>query len=776
MKQLLNFPKGMKPALWPSGKRRLYVLFAIFSWLLVAGCGDKEPFTYVDPFIGTGFHGHTYPGATAPFGAVQLSPDTRRGNWDASSGYHYSDSTIMGFSHTHLSGTGVIDLGDVLFHPTTQTVHLNGAGPLYEPVSFSHQNEEAQPGYYSVQLDNGIFCELTATPRTGMHRYTFPEGDGNIVVDLAHLLADEKIYEAALSVESERGLSGMRRTRGWVDNQYVFFWAEFSRPFTSAEMRVDGKPSDEASVTGEEVLSVLSFNGNGGDPLEVKVGLSLVSVENARENMMTETGKLNFDQVKDQTRELWKQALSGYQVTGGTEAQRINFYTAVYHTMVAPNVVSDVNGAYRGADMKIYHTDGRKAYSTLSLWDTFRTWHPLMTLTDTTLVNDIINSMLRFYDQTGELPVWPLSAGETGTMIGYHSVSVIWDAYRNNIRGFDVEMALRAMVESAEKNKKGTTPYVDKGYIPDDVKRESVSRLLENAYDDWCISQMAEALGDEETATRFRKRAVLYKNVFDGHTKFFRGRLRSGGWVSPFDPFEVGRAYTEATAWQYRFFVPHDVNGMINLFGGEAAFNEALDSLFLTTGETKGHLSDITGLIGQYAHGNEPSHHIAYLYSYSGEPWKTQEWVRQILDEMYHPTPEGIVGNEDCGQMSAWYVMSSLGLYPVCPGSSQFILTSPLFEEARVQLAGDRQLRITANNPEKNQYIHQVELNGKTVNENYLTYSDIMDGGELKFILGPEPNFKRGVAPETRPASLSFGKEVSIPYVQNDISFFEDRV
>lgn len=745
--------------------------------LLGACSSDNNPISNVDPLIGTGAHGHTFPGATTPFGMVQLSPDTRSGNWDACSGYHESDSTILGFSHTHLSGTGCIDLGDILFLPTTSIIVRNEDGTKFAPSPFKHENELAEPGYYRVKLNNNILAELTATTHVGVHRYQFPENEGKIIVDLEHLLDNEKIYEAEFNVSSPTEITGMRSTAGWVDNQYVFFVAQFSQPFSSTEFISSGKTvTNKKRIKGKKIQSILSFSDIKDNSIVVKVGISMVSIDNARLNLNSETVDFDFDRIKKETQLKWTDALSAYKISGGTPDERINFYTSVYHTLIAPNIISDVNGDYRGADMKIHNSSSKKIYSTLSLWDTFRAWNPLMTITDSTLVNNIINSMLNFYDQTGELPLWPLASGETGTMIGYHSVSVIWDAYNNNIRGFDAKKALEAMVVSAEKNKKGTTPFLDLGFIPADLKRESISCLLENSYDDWCISKMANALGDSTVSNRFSERAMLYKNVFDGSTGFFRGRLRDGIWETPFNPYQVGRAYTEATAWQYRFSVPHDVNGMINLFGDVDRFSQALDSLFNTNIKIEGHLSDITGLLGQYAHGNEPSHHIAYLYSFANQPWKTQQMTRRLLDEMYSATPEGIVGNEDCGQMSAWYILSSLGFYPVCPGSSQFILTSPLFEKSVIRLSNGRTLEIEANDPSNNIYISEVLLNGKVVNENYITYSQILNGGKLRFILDSKPNLLRGVTPETQPYSFSSNKEVSIPFVSNDISFFEKEV
>ena len=647
----------------------------------------QSPIDSVNPFIGTGFHGHTYPGATAPYGAVQLSPDTRKGNWDACSGYHYSDSTLMGFSHTHLSGTGCIDLGDILFRPSLQT-----------PLAFSHSDEKASPGYYSVNLrEAGVLAELTTTPHVGIHRYTYKKGiESTLVVDMDHLLDNEYIYEGWVKQTGENELTGMRRTRGWVDNQYVFFVAQFSQPFSSME-----QPSERQAV--------LTFDTTTGKPIVCKA--------------------------------------------------------------------SDVNGQYRRHDMSVATIPaGRRQFSTFSTWDTFRAWHPMMTLLDTTLVNDMVQSLLDMYDASGELPLWPLSAGETGTMIGYHSTSIIADAYLKGIRGYDAEHALEAMKISAEKNKKGADYYIKEGFIPTNIKKESVSCLLEFAYDDWCIAQMAKALGHMDDYETFIKRSQNFINVFDGSTRFFRGKRQDGNWETPFDPFAIGRSYTEATAWQYRFFTPHDVYGLTQLSGGREAFIADLDSLFMVTSEVVGDLVDVTGLVGQYAHGNEPSHHMAYLYSYVGQPWKTQEWTRRLLDEMYQPTPEGIIGNEDCGQMSAWYILSSLGFYSVCPGSNQFILTTPLFDKANMKLGNGKTLVITANQPDKNKYITKVTLNGEEISHCYITYDQLMQGGTLDFTLSATPDKRWGTAPEYAPYSYTEQPTVSIPYIANDLDLFEGEI
>ena len=740
---------------------------------------NKTALDYVNPFVGTGFHGHTYPGATLPFGAVQLSPDTRRGNWDACSGYHYSDSTILGFSHTHLSGTGCIDLGDVLLRPTSMPVQLDGKSEyIFQPARFSHKNEVATPGYYSVYLDDeGIKAELSATTRAGIHRYTFSDGkEAAVVLDLAHLLDNEFIYEAEIKQTGANELSGMRRTRGWVDNQYVFFTVQFSQPIAKLELVSDGKACEATdSVKGTRLQAVAHFGQQKS--VVAKVGISIVSEENARENLNSEIAGFDFDTVKKNAADAWRNALKVVEVKGGTEEQRTNFYTAWYHSMVVPNTVSDVNGEYRRHDMSTGQVaEGRRMYSTFSTWDTFRGWHPLMTLTDTTLVNNMVNSLLNMYDASGELPLWPLSAGETGTMIGYHSASIIADAYMKGIRGFDAEKALQAMIKSSEINKKGADYYIKYGFIPANIKKESISCLLEFAYDDWAIAQMAKEMGKNDVYETYIARSQNYINVFDGMTRFFRGKRMDGNWMGNFNPYEVGRDYTEATAWQYRFFVPHDVNGMIQQFGGTEAFTACLDSLFTVSSEIDGELSDITGLIGQYAHGNEPSHHMAYLYNYIGRPWQTQAMTRRLLDEMYAPTPEGIVGNEDCGQMSAWYILSAMGFYSVCPGSNEFVLTAPLFEEVKLALANGKQLVIKANSSKKNVYIKEVKLNGQVIDKNFVTYAQLMEGGTLEYVLTDEPCMERGIAPEAAPYSFTKGQVAAMPYVTEDLNLFTDRI
>lgn len=756
----------------------------LYSLIVLPVCsfctsGELSPVDYINPFVGTGFHGHTYPGATVPFGAVQLSPDTRMGNWDACSGYHYSDTTLMGFSHTHLSGTGCIDLGDVLFRPTIR--EINPASEIIcSPAAFSHDNEKASAGYYSVILsDEGIQAELTTTTHVGMHRYTFPSGKTpTIIIDLAHSLDNDVIYESGIKQTGDNEITGMRKSGGWTDNQYVYFVAQFSKPFCSVALAQNRKiVADSTRLTGKDLQAVLTFERGGREPVIAKVGISIVSTENARKNLEQEVKGYDFDAVHAAARTSWEKAISSITVEGGTEEDMTNFYTAMYHAMVVPNTVSDVNSEYRRHDMQIAQLPhGRIQYSTFSLWDTFRAWHPLMTLIDSTRVNSMVNSFLDIYDGSGELPIWPLSAGETGTMIGYHSASVIADAYLKGIRGFDAEKALTALVVSSEKNKKGADYYIKKGFIPSNIKKESVSCLLEYAYDDWCIAQLAKAIGKEDIYQTYIERSQNYINVFDGATRFFRPKRMDGNWETSFNPLEVGRAYTEASAWQYRFFVPHDVYGMEQLFGGKDEFTAALDSIFTIESAVEGDLVDITGVIGQYVHGNEPSHHIAYLYNYVGQPWKTQEMTRRLLHEMYQPTPEGIIGNEDCGQMSAWYILSSLGIYSVCPGSNEFSLTTPLFGKAILKLANGKTLTILANNPGKNLYISKVELNGKQIDTNFITYSQLMEGGELRFTLSGKPNKARGTSEVAAPYSYTSEPVVSVPYIDRDLNLFMEKV
>ena len=699
-------------------------LILAFAALAGAACArSSDPLEYVDPFIGTGFHGHTYPGAATPFGMVQLSPDTRADDWDACAGYHYDDTTIDGFSHTHLSGTGCADLADILFHPTTRTEVVRDGEYLPQPYAFSHDRERASCGYYAVELpEEGLAVELTAAPRTGVHRYAFRgAGPRRVVIDLMHTITDEKIDLRELRQTAPDEIAGMRRTQGWVSDHYVFFSARFSEPFADVQLLGDR----QAVLTFAPDLKTLT----------VAVGLSSVSAENARENRIAEVPELDFDAVRSRAEALWRDALGDIVVEGGTRGERINFYTAQYHAKLTPNLMSDVNGEYRRSDRTIARiADGRAYYSTFSLWDTFRAWHPLQTLVDTARVNDMIASLLDMYDATGELPVWPLASGETGTMIGYHAVSVIADAYLKGIRGYDAGKALDAMIRSSNINKKGSEYYVAQGFIPSNVCRESVSCALEYAYDDWAVARMAEAMGRTETAREYDRRALNYVRVFDGATRFFRGRQADGGWSEPFDEFMAGRDYTEATPWQYRFFAPHDVNGLEQLFGGREAFVRELDRLFtLESPHEDAGLVDITGLMGQYAHGNEPSHHMAYLYNWTDSPWKGQERLDYIMREFYTNAPDGIIGNEDCGQMSAWYVMSALGLYQVAPGIPVYTFGRPMVDRAHIHVQhGVLDIEVKDNSA-ANKYVKRVLFDGKPLDTPFITHEQIAHGGKLVF-------------------------------------------
>jgi predicted alpha-1,2-mannosidase len=602
------------------------------GWLtapVVAAQEPASPTAYVNPFVGTGGHGHTYPGPSLPFGMIQPGPDTRLTGWDSCSGYHYSDSRILGFSHTHLSGTGIPDYGDILLMPVTGEPRLgNGADghPAYASA-FSHADEIARPGYYAVTLrDYEIRAELTTTLRVGMHRYLFPSGKpAHVVVDLDHR---DRVIESSIDQVSMTELAGVRRSSSWARDQVVYFVIRFSKPFQI----VGG---------GIGTRRVYSFGEEGG-MLLVKVGISAVSIEGARRNLDAEIAGWNFDGVSRAADAAWQQELSKIRVDGGTHDQRVTFYTAVYHAMLTPNVYMDVDGQYRGRDFKVHQADGFTYYSVFSLWDTFRALHPLLTLIDPARTRDFVRTFLRQYAEGGRLPVWELAANETDTMIGYHAVAVIADAAAKGIGGFDLALAFEAMAHSAEEDRFGLAAYKRNGFIDAGDEAEGVSRTLEYAFDDWAIAQVARRLGKDDDAARYLRRAQSWKHLFDPSTSFMRARVE-GFWATPFDPAEVNNYYTEANAWQYRFFVPHDLRGLMQFMGGSDAFARRLDALFAADSRTTGRdQADITGLVGQYAHGNEPSHHVAYLYAYAGQPWKTQALVRRIMETLYAPTPDGL--------------------------------------------------------------------------------------------------------------------------------------
>ncbi|HEX8068973.1 MAG TPA: GH92 family glycosyl hydrolase [Pyrinomonadaceae bacterium] len=751
--------------------RRVLYNSILILVLAQAGAAQGALTRYVDPFVGTGGHGHTFPGATRPFGMVQLSPDTRLTGWDGCSGYHYTDQIIYGFSHTHLSGTGVSDYGDVLLMPTVGAPQLRAtAGERAEggyASRFSHQQETARAGYYSVRLlDDDILAELTTTDRVGLHRYTYPRTDAaNVILDLTHR---DRVLDSALRVVSPTRVEGFRRSDAWARDQLVYFVIEFSQPFTAHGIATDEQLRDgQTEARGTNVKAYLRFDARGGRPLLVKVALSAVDADGARRNLAAELPHWDFERVRADADAAWGRELRKLEVRGGTPAQLRTFYTALYHALLAPNLFNDTDGRYRCRDLKVHTARGFTNYTVFSLWDTFRAAHPLYTIIDQRRTRDFINTFIAQYEQGGRLPVWELAANETECMIGYHAVSVIADAARKGVGGFDRARAFAAMKHSAELEHFGLAAYKRRGYISQEDEPESVSKTLEYAYDDWCVAQMAALLGKTDDYARFIRRAQSYRNVFDPATGFARPR-QNGGWVAPFDPREVTFNFTEANAWQYTFFAPQDVSGLMELFGGRAAFARKLDALFAAESRTTGReQADITGLIGQYAHGNEPSHHMAYLYDYAGQAWQTQARVRQIMDEFYRPRPDGLIGNEDCGQMSAWYVLSAAGFYPVTPGAPLYAVGSPLFAETKIKLENGRAFTVRARNAgHGNVYIQSATLNGRPYNKSFITHQDIMRGGALVFRMGARPNRAWGVGAGNEPvAAITDERVVPVPVI-----------
>jgi predicted alpha-1,2-mannosidase len=655
-----------------------YLLLTIF--LFISGLNFSQNYQqYVNPFIGTGGTGHTFPGATVPYGMVQLSPDTRiDGSWEGCSGYHYSDNRIYGFSHTHLNGTGVSDYGDILLMPTMGEPSFDNK--IYSST-FSHKNEKASAGFYSVKLDkHNIDVQLTTSTRVGFHEYTFNEsGLANIILDLNHR---DILLEGEIRIIDKKTLFVKRRSEAWARDQYVYAFIEFSQPMEINKVDYNGK-NEGRLFNGTKLAISFSKKVKKGDKLLVKVALSPTGYEGAQLNS-TEIPHWDFEKVKKAAEEMWNKELSKIEVTSNDKNKLTIFYTALYHTMMQPNIAQDLDGKYRGRDNKIHRAKGFDYYTVFSLWDTFRAAHPLYTLIDKKRTSDYINTFIKQYEQGGRLPVWELASNETDCMIGYHSVSVIADAMVKGIKGFDYEKAYQAAKHSAMLDHLGLDAYKKQGFISIDDEHESVSKTLEYAYDDWCIAQMAQLLDKKEDYQYFMLRSQNWKNLFNWETGFIQPK-KNGGWDKPFDPKEVNNNYTEANGWQYTFFVPQDIPGMIEAMGGEAKFEAKLDEMFNSVSETSGrHQVDITGLIGQYAHGNEPSHHVAYLYNYVNKPEKTKEKVHFILDNFYKNDPDGLIGNEDCGQMSAWYVLSSMGIYNVTPGQPFWTTTQPYFDKIKV--------------------------------------------------------------------------------------------
>ncbi|AOW18920.1 glycosyl hydrolase family 92 [Polaribacter vadi] len=717
-----------------------FIKYSFFFVLLLQACKkqidlnakkDKNLISYVNPFIGTGGHGHTYPGATMPFGMMQLSPDTRLDGWDGCSGYHYSDDEIYGFSHTHLSGTGVSDYGDILLMPTNKSILNNGAdGKEGYKSKFSHEKEVAEPGFYKVHLEEtNIDVALTVSKRSGIHKYSFPSAENQfLILDLEHR---DELLDFHISILNEKQVSGWRHSKAWATNQKLFYYIEFSHPIKNPDRKYVVAPKKES----------FEFINPNNNPVFIKIGISAVDVEGAKKNLKGEIGNQTFEQVKKTAQDFWEQQLEKIVIEDTNEDNKVNFYSSMYHVSIAPNLYQDVDGRYRGMDLEVHEAKDFDYYTVFSLWDTYRAAHPLYTIIEQEKTNDFINTFLAKYDEGGIMPIWDLAGNYTGCMIGYHAVPVIADAYLKGIQNYDVEKAFEAMKHSATRDKLGLDSYKELGFIPVEKESESVSKTLEYAYDDWTIAQMAKELDKQEDYTNYTERAQYYKNIFDPESQFMRGRFRNT-WFAPFDPYEVNFNYTEANSWQYSFYVPQDIAGFTKLLGGKQQLENQLDELFAANDKTSGsHQVDITGLIGQYAHGNEPSHHMAYLYDFVNKPAKTQEKIRQILTELYTNTPDGISGNEDCGQMSAWYIFSSLGFYPVTPGSNQYIIGSPLFQKASINLENGKSFTIEAKNQSaENKYIKSVKLNGDNYEYSYLNHTAIMNGGNLVFEMTNQPS------------------------------------
>lgn len=715
---------------------------------------------YVDPYIGTGGHGHTFMGASAPFGAIQPGPMNIHKGWDWCSGYHYSDTVLIGFSHLHLSGTGCADLGDILIMPYTGEIKTD-KGTQENPDAgyasrYRHATETARPEYYAVTLDDyGVKAELTATERAAMHRYTFGAGKpARIIVDLQEGNSDRATQTYIKRIDANT-FGGYRFSSGWASDQRVYFAIKVQGEVTEFAVYDGNTQLTGADYKSDKAKGVLTVAAD--KPVLLKVAISPVSVDNALLNMRTEMDHWDFDKVVEQTRKEWNRELSRIRVEGSDSQKRI-FYTALYHTMIAPVLFNDSNGDYRGTDKKVYRNAGFKNYSIFSLWDTYRAEHPLLTITQPERVNDMIRSMLAIFEQQGILPIWHLMGNETQTMVGYHAVPVIADAYFKGFDGFDAGKAFEAMKASAMNDRKGVKYLKEMGYIPGDKEGESVAKALEYAIDDACIAAMAEALGRADDHAYFSERAKAYAKYFDAQTKFMRGKMADGSWRTPFDPISSRHReddYCEGNAWQYTWLVPHDPEGLIGLFGSEEAFIGKLDTLFSMSSDLgEGASSDISGLIGQYAHGNEPSHHISYLYAFAGQPWKTAEKVRKIMASMYTEGPEGLCGNEDCGQMSAWYVFSAMGFYPVHPANGVYVLGSPAVDRATIQTGGKQFTVEVVDNSDKNIYIQSVQHNGADYRKGYITHQMITEGGSLVIRMGGEPNQTFGVNPEDRPKSI----------------------
>ena len=742
--------------------RTLFI--SLFFIKLLTSVAQTKYAQFVNPFIGTGGAGHTFPGAVVPFGMMQLSPDTRiDGSWEGCGGYHYSDSIIYGFTHTHLSGTGVSDYGDILIMPTLQK--SNFKNKTYA-TKFSHLKEKASAGFYEVTLSNNVNVKLTATERVGVHQYSFPKMDtATIVLDLLHR---DKTLNCSLIIVDSVTVIGSRISEAWANEQHVYFIMKFNKPIISKKINVQTLSkviSEKEKTTG----AYFQFDNRDGKPLLIKVGISQTGTDGAKLNLETEATHWGFEKYKQQAELSWEKELSKIEIQTKDEEKKIIFYTALYHCFTHPSLAGDVDGKYRGRDLKVHQATGYTPYTVFSLWDTFRGLHPLFTIIEQKRTTDIINTFLQQHKESGRLPMWELSANETNCMIGFHSISVIADAMTKGITGYDKNTLYESMVAASNYTSWSIPTFNKNNYVQIDDESESVSKTLEYAYDNWCIAQVAKKLNKKTDYDLYMKRAQAYKNVYDKKTGFMRPR-KNGNWLSPFEPREVNNHYTEGNSWQYSFFVPQDVSGLIKLMGGEKQFEQKLDDLFSAKSETEGRTQvDITGLIGQYAHGNEPSHHMAYLYNYVGKPQKTQEKIHQILTGFYKNNPDGLIGNEDCGQMSAWYVLSSMGFYQLCPGKAEYTIGSPLFDNVKIHLENGKTFEISKKNlPSNFQYIQSSSINGKASNSSVLSHSTIVAGGKLEFVMQEKLDEKNvfGKAVSLRPSTSITAKQiVQVPVI-----------
>ncbi|MCS2406071.1 GH92 family glycosyl hydrolase [Bacteroides salyersiae] len=703
--------------------------------------------TYVNPFIGTDFTGNTYPGAQAPFGMVQLSPDNGLPGWDRISGYFYPDSTIAGFSHTHLSGTGAGDLYDISFMPVTLP-YKEAEAPLGIHSRFSHDDESATAGYYQVLLkDYNINVELTATERCGIQRYTFPEAQAAIFLNLKKAMNWDFTNDSRIEIVDSVTIQGYRFSDGWARDQHIYFRTRFSKPFTSVQIDTTAIIKDGKHI-GTAAIARFDFNTKKGEQIIVSTAISGVSMQGAERNLSAEVPDNDFDKYRNAIRDNWNRQLSKIKVESSNNDDKVNFYTALYHSMIAPTIYSDVDGAYYYSDKQIHQTNGWVNYSTFSLWDTFRAAHPLFTYTEPERANDMVKSFLAFYEQNGRLPVWNFYGSETDMMIGYHAVPVIVDAYLKGIGNFDPEKALEACVATANiDDYRGIGIYKKSGYVPYNItdsynaENWSLSKTLEYAYDDYCIAKMAEKMGRKEVAEEFHKRSQNYKNLYNPATSFMQPRDDKGNFIKDFHPDEYTPHICESNGWQYFWSVQQDINGLMALTGGKERFAEKLDSMFTYHPSADDELPIFsTGMIGQYAHGNEPSHHVIYLYNTVNQPWKTQQYAAKVMHELYLNTPAGLCGNEDCGQMSAWYVFSAMGFYPVDPVSGKYEIGTPLFPEMKMQLSNGNAFTVLAPAVSReNIYIQSVKLDGKPYDKSYITHEQIMGGATLEFEMGSTP-------------------------------------